>query len=79
MNSLLIYTTVNPKEIVIKGNISYVTNAKLLDIQGREILSQSLDMDKDLQTMNVTNLSSGVYVVKLQSKSYSISKKVIIR
>jgi hypothetical protein len=78
-NSLLIYSTSNPKEIVINGNLLDTTKAILYDIQGREILSQSLAIDKNLQTMDVTNLSSGVYVIKLQSSSYSMSKKVIIK
>jgi hypothetical protein len=79
LNSLLIYTTANPKEIVIKGNLLDTTKATLYDMQGREILSQSLDIDKNLQTVDVSGLSSGVYVVKLRSKSYGMSKKVIIK
>lgn len=79
LNSILIYTTANPKKIMVKGNLLDTTKAMLYDMQGREILSQLLDMDKGLQTIDVTNLSSGVYVVKLQSKNYMMSKKVIIK
>ncbi|MEZ4801640.1 MAG: zinc-dependent metalloprotease family protein [Gelidibacter sp.] len=79
LDSLLIYASSNPKEIVIKGTLLDATKATLYDIQGRQILYQTLDLNKNFQTMDASNLSSGVYIVKLQSANYSTSKKLIIK
>ena len=79
LNALLVYTTANPKELIIKGTLLNTTKAMLYDIQGREVLSQSLDADKNLQKIDINNLSSGVYIVNLQSMNSNISKKIIIK
>ena len=79
LNALHIYTTANPKELVIKGTLLNTTKAMLYDIQGREVLSQSLEIDKNLQKIDVSALSTGVYVVNLQSKTNSTNMKIIIK
>ena len=78
-SSLLVYASENPKEIIIEGTLLNTTNAILYDMQGRKVLSQLLDENKTLQSINVNELSVGMYIVNLQSTSGFISKKVIIK
>lgn len=79
LNTLFVYASENPKEIVIKGMLLNTTSATLYDMQGRKVLSQSLDVNKNLQTIDVNELSSGMYIIYLQSKNSRISRKVIIK
>ena len=78
IEDLLIYTATNPKEIIITGALLNNTKATLYDTQGREVLSKSLDIDRVFQTIDVTELSAGIYIINLQSKTNSASKKLII-
>ena len=79
INTLYIYATAFPKEVVIKGEILSETTVKLIDIQGRDVLSTSLETNKNRQTIDVSNLSSGVYVVHLINDKHNIKQKIIIR
>ena len=79
LSTLLVYTSDSPKQIFIEGLLENTTKAILYDIQGREVLSQLLDVDKNLQLIDVNDLSSGVYVIHLQSTTRSISRKIIIK
>jgi hypothetical protein len=79
LNELLVYTTENPRDIVIKGTLLNTTKAMLYDITGREVLFQSLDVDKSLQTIDVNTLSSGVYIFYIQSATSNTSRKIIIK
>jgi len=79
LNSILVYAEANSKQIIIEGTLLNTTKAMLYDIQGREVLSQSLDEDKNYQAIDANTLSSGVYIITLQSTSGSISRKTIIK
>ncbi|WP_405574794.1 reprolysin-like metallopeptidase [Winogradskyella sp. Asnod2-B02-A] len=79
LNTLLVYTSENPKQIIIEGILENTTKAALYDVQGREVLSQSLDVNKNLQSIDVNNLSAGVYIIYLQSTTRSLSRKIIIK
>jgi hypothetical protein len=79
LNALAIYATTSPDEVVIVGNILSETNVTLTDVQGREVLSQSLEINKNRQTIDVSNISSGVYIVKLQSDDQNRTQKIIVR
>jgi Metallo-peptidase family M12B Reprolysin-like/GEVED domain/MAM domain, meprin/A5/mu/Secretion system C-terminal sorting domain/Fibronectin type III domain len=79
LSTLLVYTSDSPKQIFIEGLLENTTKAILYDVQGREVLSQLLDVNKNLQLIDVNDLSSGVYVIHLQSTTRSISRKIIIK
>ena len=78
-DTFIIFSTAFPKEVVIKGQITSNTVVTIVDMQGRKVLTQDLELNKSKQTINVTDLSSGVYIVQLKSKTQNINQKIIIR
>ena len=58
---------------------SGLTNVKLYSILGREVLSTSLNNSTNTQTISTEILSTGVYVIKLQSGNTLLTKKLIIK
>jgi hypothetical protein len=58
---------------------SGVTNVKLYSILGTEVLSISFNNTTNTQTIPTNGLASGVYVIKLQSGSNQLTKKLIIK
>jgi len=58
---------------------SGLTNVKLYSILGREVLSTSLNNSTNTQTISTERLSTGVYVIKLQSGNTLLTKKLIIK
>jgi len=79
LTGLEIYTTDSPKEIVIKGQLENNTALKLYDLQGRLVNTQVLSTKTTQHSINVSNLSAGVYVVQLQNTSGSRTQKVIVK
>ena len=58
---------------------SGLTNVKLYSILGREVLSTSLNNSTNTQTISTERLSTGIYVIKLQSGNNLLTKKLIIK
>jgi len=78
-NTLKVYP--NPASDVlniesISGSIGKA-NLKIFDLSGRLIINQALDFNT-LQTLNVSQLQSGVYLLKIENSRVGISKKLII-
>src|SRR5690606_18989118 len=60
-------------------NIIDKTTIALYDIQGREVYVQSLSQfSPNQQTINTSGFSSGMYLLKINSGSQTLNKKVII-
>ncbi|WP_299273644.1 T9SS type A sorting domain-containing protein [uncultured Psychroserpens sp.] len=78
-SSIQIYTTKTPKTLVIKGELNNETKAELFDIQGRMILSTQLDSRSITNAIDISNITSGIYVVKLTNDSQQRAQKVIIK
>lgn len=78
-DNLRIYTTVMPKALVIRGQLTSVTNATLYDIQGRLVLSKALNQNSTENTMDISSLGTGVYVVKINNDNQFKTQKVIIK
>ena len=55
------------------------TNLKLYNILGKEILSTTLLNNTNTQTISTEGLSTGIYVVKLESGNNLLTKKLIIK
>jgi len=79
INGLQIYTTASPRALFIKGQLSSATEVALYDIQGRKVASSTLDTNSNSNQVDVSNLSSGVYVVKLSNSSQQKTQKVILK
>ncbi|WP_417876756.1 T9SS type A sorting domain-containing protein [Winogradskyella sediminis] len=68
-DSLKIYVNNLAKTINIDGQLYNETNAKLYDVNGRLILSQNLDTYNANQSIDISSLTSGVYIVELDNNT----------
>jgi GEVED domain/Secretion system C-terminal sorting domain/Pregnancy-associated plasma protein-A len=78
LNDIQIYTNAIPKEIVIQGLLTNKTEAHIYDIQGRLVMRQDLDLTNTSNRISVSNLSTGIYIVKVSSINKVETKKLII-
>jgi hypothetical protein len=58
------------------NNINKMT---ILGIDGREIMQINAESNKSLFNINLSNLSSGIYFIKIQSDKYDEIQKIIIK
>ncbi len=79
LNELIIYTNENSKDITIKGILTSATKTDLYDIQGRLVLSEKLDQSSSTNTIDVSAMSSGIYVIKVSSAYSTKTQKLIIK
>ncbi len=66
------------KQIQIEGNLDTPTKVFLYDIQGRVLVSKKMNLNASKNFINTSSLSSGIYVVKINSGRKIKSKKIII-
>jgi hypothetical protein len=78
LDSLNIYTSQTHKTVIINGNLNQKSDFKLFDIQGRQVANKVLDTNTHTQSVDVSNLHTGVYVVHIQNMSGIKTKKIII-
>jgi len=79
LDHVTVYTNQSTKTINISGQLDAGTIAMVYDVQGREIITQKLSSESILQRINSDDLSTGVYIVKLYTKTKSKSVKLVIR
>ena len=77
--NLRIYTTSSPKTLFIKGALSKSTTANLYDIQGRLVLSKILNSNNTENTMDISTIGTGIYVVQIKNDNQIKTQKVIIK
>ncbi|WP_299838982.1 T9SS type A sorting domain-containing protein [uncultured Tenacibaculum sp.] len=63
-------------EITITG-VTSNANVKVYSILGKEVATTTIEGNQTSK-INLNNLSSGIYIVKLQSETSEISKKIIL-
>ncbi|WP_405575899.1 LamG-like jellyroll fold domain-containing protein [Winogradskyella sp. Asnod2-B02-A] len=66
------------KDVLINGRIQNNTVVEVYDMQGRKVLSKSLDAAVLENRIHVTSLNDGVYVVNLKNSSKQKTQKIII-
>ena len=76
---LSIYATTTPKELVIKGELKAATTADLYDIQGRLVLNKVLDQYSNANVIDVSTISTGIYIVKIFDGTHVKTQKLIIK
>ncbi|WP_198658893.1 T9SS type A sorting domain-containing protein [Winogradskyella tangerina] len=67
------------RAIVIAGELLQPTTAKMYDLQGRVVMTKTLDITSREQRIETNQFSSGVYIIQLNNEIQSISQKIIIR
>jgi len=78
LNELSIYTSKADETIVIAGQLSEQTNVSIYDIQGRLVLTSTLQIAQESQAINVNSLSQGIYIVQLKNTYQKKTQKIII-
>ncbi len=79
LDNIQVYTDSNLKQIVVKGQLNEDTLLTLYDIQGRQILKRTLDSNDNVHSINTSQYTSGIYLVKLSNNLTTMTKKLIIR
>ena len=67
LNDLIIYTDQQEKNIVIKGNLENQAEYKLYGINGKIIMFNELSSMSNIQKIDVSQLSAGIYILELQN------------
>ena len=75
------YKKTDASYITIEGlaTQSNETKVSLYNILGREVLSTTLNNNMGTQTISTVGLSSGIYVIELESGSDRLTKKLLIQ
>ena len=73
-----IYSDNSNNELVVKGQLSEASTVNLYDIHGRLVKSEILNTASTRNTISVTGLSSGIYIVKVSNNSQLKVNKVIL-
>ncbi|WP_353778365.1 choice-of-anchor J domain-containing protein [Winogradskyella sp. 3972H.M.0a.05] len=79
LETLNIYTNHIENTIVVNGLLSEATSFKLYDLQGRMVVESDLRTQTMTQSINVSTLDDGIYIVELTSTTKRKTQKVILR
>ena len=79
LETLNIFALHSSKELIVSGELQDATTLELYDIQGRKVLSTTLDSSLLENRINTASISTGVYVTKVFSNNQTKTKKVIIK
>ncbi|WP_369996177.1 fibronectin type III domain-containing protein [Winogradskyella sp.] len=80
LDTLIIFSDPTDKTIVLSGQLYTATNLKLYDLSGRVVISNTLKLNRNRQTIDVSKLTTGIYIVELLSDTNERRiKKLIIR
>ncbi|QVY65574.1 T9SS type A sorting domain-containing protein [Polaribacter sp. Q13] len=77
LNKLEIYTV--DKALSINGSLQNNAKVSVFDIQGRMVITKKLDVSITSNSLNVSSLNTGIYVVKVYNGKQTETKKVIIK
>ena len=79
LNELVIYNTISPKVLHIKGQLTDAATLYLYDIHGRTVITKQLKSNTNSQQIDISNISTGVYIAMIDSNNTSKVKKLIIQ
>ena len=79
LDVLEVYADHKGKAIVVNGLVPGTTRLGLYDLQGRKVLEQNLVVNEMKQSIDVSNLNDGVYVVELNNGNGRKARKLILR
>ena len=78
LNSVEILSLRSTKKLLVQGQLRSNSVLKLIDIRGRVVQSYQLEASQTKHEIDVSNISSGVYIVNLDNKSQSKTTKLVI-
>lgn len=74
---LVLYNNPNSQVLVLKGLLDMDATISLYDIQGRLISSKNLETNTSSQNIEFNNLTTGVFIAKIEGANVSKVQKVI--
>lgn len=79
-NSMLIYPNPASNKITLHFNAQYPENAvvKISDMTGKMVFSHPYHIENDKLEMDITGLTSGIYLLNIQSPEFSHTEKLIV-
>jgi hypothetical protein len=78
-NYIQIYTTISPREIMIKGSLKSDATAVLYDVNGRLVCSQKLKQTLSTHRIDASRLSVGFYLIKVFNDQGVKTQKIFIQ
>jgi len=78
LNTVNVYLKSDEKQLIINGQIETETKLNLYDALGRLQTSIILEKNVNNQNLGLSDLNSGIYIVKIESNSQEITKKVLL-
>jgi serine protease len=72
-----VYPNPASEKLIIDAGTTVKATISLMDLSGRIVMS--IKMNQSLQQMDVSNLSDGVYMLKIEYAGRSITKKIVKR
>ncbi|MGK0386521.1 MAG: hypothetical protein ACI849_001138 [Patiriisocius sp.] len=78
-NYIHIYTTISPREIMIKGSLKSDATAVLYDVNGRLVLNQKLKQTLSTHRIDASGLSVGFYLIKVFNDQGVKTQKIFIQ
>ena len=79
LSGFKLYTDEFSSYLFVNGNLIEKSTLFVYDIHGRLVLTKKLDVNKNFNRINVQSISSGIYIVKLSSGGFTLTKKIIIK
>ena len=79
LNSIEIFSLRSVKKLVVQGQLRNDSILKIYDVRGRLIETHQLDASQTKHEIDVSTISSGVYVVNLNNKYQSKTTKLVIK
>ncbi len=77
--NILIYTSRPTKTINVQGVFTQATTLQLYDIQGRLVKTSKIDNTLTENRIDISNVNTGVYIVKLENSNRIVTQKLIIQ
>jgi len=61
--------------VTITSNNSEVMSIAVYDILGKQVINQTINNNR----LNVSELNSGIYIIKISQNNSSVTKKLVIK
>lgn len=78
LDHLKIYSPRNSGQLIVKGNIAEKSELDIYDLNGRLLKSVGINSNQAVNSIDVSSLSTGIYIVRINSNTSFKIKKVQI-
>ena len=78
LNSVEVFSLISEKKLVVQGQLRNDSVLKIYDVRGRLIETHSLGASQTKHEIDVSSISSGVYVINLNNKNQTKTTKLVI-